>query len=139
MKKWIKIVAGLDPYQSGDNSLDVLNKITSNAAFKELERKCEAHGYRLYAAATDPRGFIHMSIQAQDPRCPDIYLTSKTQRFGRPSIGDVAVKISTVSHGTLGLVDYNGYLAAVQSAYDLGKFLEAWDKWDQLYVDTDPQ
>lgn len=139
MKKWTKVSAGVDPYQSTDNSMDVLNRIRSNAAFKELERKCEAHGYRLYAASTDPRGIIHISIQPQDQRCPDIYLMSKSQRFGRPSIGDVAVKISTVSHGTLGLVDYNGYLAAVQSAFELGKFLEAWGKWDQLYIDTDPQ
>ena len=104
----------------------------SNKAYKELSYMAHQFGYTLYGASVSSKGVLQITLEPDNHRAPDIYIGG--HRRGVATVGDIKVRIATVSHGSLFLDEYSEYMENVRKAYEFGKWLESWEYWGSLEV-----
>jgi len=137
MKKWNKqavTAAEITPEQDDAAYEALVAEMRNNPAYKELEAKCSAHGYRLMEAYRTVKGLVYLIVQPVDRKmCPEMYPHRKSGGLSRtPKVDDIGFRIQTFSIGSLPTDEFEVYLSNHRNAYELAVWMEAWEGWSNL-------
>lgn len=130
--------AAVSPEEDEAAYNELVNTMRSNPAYKELESICNSYGYSLSSAYVTSKGLIDMSIQPADRDHFEVFLYSKSSIARRARIGDLQIKVQTVSVGSLNVEELQHHVAMYQDALAMATAIEQWDGWSNLMV-FDPE